>query len=392
MIKAVIVEAVRTALANEVGALKDIPPEELSASLIREIVKRSRIPGEKIDDVIWGQCLGEGGNHARLALLKAGLPVTVPGMTLNRQCTSGMEAINLASQAIALGQAEVIVAGGVESMTRQPYMLERAPRPYQRMAPRFIYGPLSPVEIGDPPMGITAENVAERWKVTREEQDEFALRSQQMAVAAIQAGRFKEEILPFPVPQKKGPVVIFDTDEHPRADTTLAKLSGLAPAFKKGGTVTAGNSSGISDGAAAVLIMAENKAKELGLKPLGTVRASAVVGVDPNLMGIAPAYAIPKVLKKLGLGLKEIDLIEINEAFAAQVLAVSKEMNLYPFFDRLNVNGGAIALGHPIGCSGCRIVITLLMEMRRRGNRYGLVSSCAGGGQGMAMVLEREEA
>jgi acetyl-CoA C-acetyltransferase len=390
MRKAVIATAVRTPIGNEGGALRDISAESLSALVIREVVERAGIPSNEVDDVIWGQCLGEGGNHARLALLKAGLPVTVPGVTLNRQCTSGLEAINLAAQAILLGHASAVVAGGVENMTRQPYMLEKPSRAYQRNAPSFIWGALSPPEVGDPPMGITAENLAERYEITREMQDEFALRSHRLASAAIEAGRFRDEIIAVTVPQKKKPPLLFDTDEHPRADTSLERLNALSTVFKPDGTVTAGNSSGIADGAAATLILSDERASLLGLTPLATIRATSVVGVDPNIMGIAPSLAIPKALTKLGLGIEDMDLLEINEAFAAQVLAVCKESDLTPFIDRINVNGGAIALGHPIGCTGCRLVVTLIHEMARRDCRYGLVSLCAGGGQGMAMVIERE--
>lgn len=389
MKEAVIVSAVRTPLANECGALKDIPPEELAALVIREALERSSVPGDEVEDVIFGQSQGLGRNIARLALLMAGLPVTVPGITVDRRCTSGLDAINFAAQAIQVGNGEVFVAGGVENMTRQPYHLEKPSRPYQRTAPLFIRGALAPPNIGDPPMGITAENLAERYGISREKQDQFGLRSNRLAINAMDEGRSQAEIVPVSVPQKKGEPIIFDRDEHPRRDTSLEKMSKLPPVFKKGGTVTAGTSSGISDGAAAVVVMSREKALKAGLEPMAQIVSWATAGVDPNIMGISPVNAIKKALQRANLTLEDISLIELNEAFAAQSLAVIKELKIKDYEERLNVNGGAIALGHPIACSGCRLMVTLLHEMKRKDAKYGLAALCGGGGNGAAMIVQR---
>lgn len=389
MKEAVIVSAVRTPLANECGALKDIPPEELAALVIREALERSSVPGDEVEDVIFGQSQGLGRNIARLALLMAGLPVTVPGITVDRRCTSGLDAINFAAQAIQVGNGEVFVAGGVENMTRQPYHLEKPSRPYQRTAPLFIRGALAPPNIGDPPMGITAENLAERYGISREKQDQFGLRSNRLAINAMDEGRSQAEIVPVSVPQKKGEPIIFDRDEHPRRDTSLEKMSKLPPVFKKGGTVTAGTSSGISDGAAAVVVMSRGKALKAGLEPMAQIVSWATAGVDPNIMGISPVNAIKKALQRANLTLEDISLIELNEAFAAQSLAVIKELKIKDYEERLNVNGGAIALGHPIACSGCRLMVTLLHEMKRKDAKYGLAALCGGGGNGAAMIVQR---
>jgi acetyl-CoA C-acetyltransferase len=389
MKEAVIVSAVRTPLANERGALKDIQPEDLAALVIGEALKRAGVAPEQVEDVIFGQSQGLGRNVSRLALLMAGLPVCVPGITVDRRCTSGLDSINFAAQAIMVGSGEVYVAGGVESMTRQPYMMERPTQAFSRSAPKFTRGALAPPEVGDPPMGITAETLAEKYGISREEQDQLGLRSNQLAIKAIDEGIFKEEIVPVTVPQKKGDPIFFDTDEHPRRDTSMEKMAKLRAVFKKDGTVTAGTSSGIGDGAAAVVVMSKEKAEEIGTEPMARIVSFAVAAVDPNIMGISPVPAVKKALERAGLSLDDIDLIELNEAFAAQALAVIKELKIDDFDKRLNVNGGAIALGHPIACSGCRLMVTLLHEMKKRNAKTGLVTLCGGGGNGAAMIVER---
>jgi len=387
---AFIVSAVRTPIANECGALKDIPPEDIASLVIGEAIERARVSSHEVEDVIFGQSQGLGRNIARLALLMAGLPVTVPGITVDRRCTSGLDAINFAAQAIQVGNGDCFVAGGVESMTRQPYHMERPSQAYSRTPPRFVRGALAPPNIGDPPMGITAENLSERYDIGREEQDRFGLRSHRLAIKAIDEGKFREEIVPVIVPKKKGDPIVFDTDEHPRRDTNLERMAKLAPAFKEGGTVTAGTSSGIADGAAAVVFMSGEKVRELGIEPMARIISWGTAAVDPNIMGISPVPAIQKALRRANLSIDEIDLIELNEAFAAQCLAVIKELKIDDYEERLNVNGGAIALGHPIACSGCRLMVTLLHEMRRRDTKLGLVALCGGGGNGAAMVVKRE--
>lgn len=391
MAQAVIVSAVRTPVGKFGGSLTGIHATDMGALVISEALKRAGITGEQVDEVLMGNVLqaGLGQNPARQASIKAGIPYEVPAMTINKVCASGLRTIGLAAQLIAAGEADVVVAGGMENMSAAPYLLGNA-----RWGMRMGDGKVVDAMIKDGlwcafnnvHMGITAENVAERYGVTREDQDRFALASQEKAVAAIDAGRFKEEIIPVPIPQKKGDPVLFDTDEFPRRGTTLEALAKLPPAFKKGGTVTAGNASGINDGAAAAVVMAEARAKELGLKPLALVRASATAGVDPAIMGMGPVPASRKALAKAGLTVADLDLIEANEAFAAQAVAVSRELELPA--DRVNVNGGAIAIGHPIGASGARIFVTLLHELKRRGGRYGLATLCIGGGQGAALVIE----
>ncbi len=392
MSQPVIVSAVRTPIAREAGALKDIPPEDYAALVIKEAVRRSGITDSRIiDEVIFGHCLGAAGCMARMALLKAGLPMETPGITVDRQCGSGSTAVNLAAALIQAGAGEVYVAGGVESMTRMPYLLEKPTTAYQRFAPNWIHlRPVAPREIGDPPMGITAENVAERWRISREEQDEFACLSQQKAIRAIKEGRFKEQIVPVAVPQKKGEAVFFDTDEHPRPNTTLEVLAKLPPAFKPGGTVTAGNSSGINDGAAALVVTSREKAEELGLRPLAGVVSFAAAGVDPNIMGIGPVPATRKALAKAGLTINEIDVIELNEAFAAQAIACCRELGIdWRDQDKFNPNGGAIALGHPIAASLAVLVVKAVYELHRKKGRYALITACCGGGQGVATIIER---
>ncbi len=395
---AVIIDAVRTPIGKYAGALKDVRPDDLLAHVIARLAERTRVPVEAIEDVYAG-CANQAGednrNVARMAALVAGLPIEIPGATVNRLCGSGLEAINDAARAIQTDSGDVFIAGGVESMTRAPFVMLKAAEAFPRGAitmadttigwrftnPRLaaLYPPES--------MGETAENVAEKYRIGREEQDAFALQSHQRSVAAIQAGRFKDEIVPVPVPQKKGESVVVDTDEGPRPDTSPEKLAKLKPAFRNGGTVTAGNASQVNDGAAAVLLTSREKAKALGLQPMARILATAVAGVHPSTMGIGPVPATQKALKRAGLTMDQIELIELNEAFAAQSLACIRDLGIDQA--RCNVNGGAIALGHPLGCSGARILTTLLHEMRRRQVRYGLATMCIGVGQGIATIVER---
>ncbi len=397
MEEAVIISAVRTPIGRYGGALKDVRPDDMGALVISEAIKRANIDPGSIEDVIFG-CANQAGednrNVARMSLLLAGLPVEVAGQTINRLCGSGLQAINSAAQAIQVGAGDTFVAGGTESMTRAPFVLGKSDAPFSRsmalqdttLGWRFINSKLSAM-YHPYSMGETAENVAERYHVSRADQDAYGLLSQQRAVAAQQSGRFAEEIVPVAIPQKKGEPIVVTTDEHPRADTSLEKLAALKPAFRKDGTVTAGNSAGINDGAAALVLMARSRAEQLGLRPRARIIASAVAGVDPAYMGLGPIYATRKVLQRAGLSIKEMDLIELNEAFAAQVLQCVRELEIDQ--EKLNVNGGAIALGHPLGCSGARIVVTLLHELEKRGGRYGLATMCIGVGQGIATIIER---
>jgi acetyl-CoA C-acetyltransferase len=385
---AVIVSAVRTAIARQGGALATVPAHIFGAEVIKEAMRRVNIGPEMVDDVIMGNVLSGGGNIARLTALQTGLSLEITGLTVDRQCGSGINAVNLAAQAIRAGDGDVYIAGGIESMSRAPYLMDRPEKPYSSTPPSFRKSQLSPKEIGDPPMGITAENLAKKYGISREEQDEFALRSQQKMARAMQEGRFKEQIVPITVPVKKGEPIVFDTDEHPRPNTTIEALSKLPPAFLEGGTVTAGNSSGLNDAASALVIMSREKAEELGLTPLAVIRAYAVAGVDPNIMGIGPVPATRKVLKKAGLTLDDMDLIEINEAFAAQVIACDRELNMNP--EKVNVNGGAIAHGHPLGATGAILITKAVYELQRSGGRYALITACIGGGQGIATIIERE--
>jgi acetyl-CoA C-acetyltransferase len=389
--KAVIVSAVRTAIGSFQGSLAGVPAVDLGALVIKEAMARAGIGGEQIDEVIMGNVLqaGLGQNPARQAAIKAGIPAEVPAMTINKVCASGLKSVALAAQAILAGQAEVVVAGGMENMSLAPYLLNKARTGYRMGDDKVVDAMIKDglwCAMTDVHMGITAENVAEQYGLTREEQDQFALASQEKAAKAIAEGRFQEEIVPVEIPQRKGDPVVFAVDEHPRA-TSPEKLAALRPAFKKDGTVTAGNASGINDGAAALVVMSEEKAKELGLKPLAYVVAAASAGVDPSIMGTGPIPATRKALAKAGLTMEDIDLIEANEAFASQALAVAKDLAMPE--EKVNVNGGAIALGHPIGASGARILTTLLYEMKRRGSRYGLATLCIGGGQGTALIVER---
>jgi acetyl-CoA C-acetyltransferase len=385
---AVIVSAVRTAIGRQGSALAGVPAHVLGAEVIKEAVKRANINPEIVDDVIFGNVLSGGGNIARLTALQTGLSMDLPGLTIDRQCGSGLNAINLAAQAIRAGDGDVYIAGGTESMSRAPYLMDRPEKPYSPLPPSFRKSQLSPKEIGDPPMGITAENLVEKYQITRDEQDQFALQSQQRMAIAMEEGRFDEQIVPISIPVKKGEPLLFKTDEHPRPQTTYEALAKLLPAFLKGGTVTAGNSSGLNDAASALVIMSREKAEELNLTPLAVIRAYAVAGVDPNIMGIGPVPAVKKVLKKSGYSLNDIDLIEINEAFAAQVLACNRELEMD--LEKVNVNGGAIAHGHPLGATGAILVTKAVYELKRTAGKYALITACIGGGQGIATIIERE--
>ena len=392
MKEVVIVAAVRTAIGSFGGSLKDISAVELGSLVIKNAIERASLRPEQVDEVIMGNVLGAGlgPNVARQMSVHAGVPVTVPAFTINKVCGSGLKAVQLATQAVLCGDAEVVVAGGAENMSQVPYIL-----PNQRWGSRMGNATVVDTMLRDGltdgfenfHMGITAENVAEQYGITREDQDSFALQSQKRAVAAVEAGRFKEEIIPVEIPQRRGEPLIFDTDEFPRKDASLESLSKLRPAFQKDGSVTAGNSSGINDGAAAVVVMSAEKAKELGITALATIKSYASAGLDPKVMGCGPIYASRKALEKAGLTVADLDLVESNEAFAAQSCAVAKELNLD--LEKVNVNGGAISLGHPIGASGCRILVTLLHEMQKRDAKRGLATLCIGGGMGTALIVER---
>ncbi|MEO9027187.1 MAG: acetyl-CoA C-acyltransferase [Ktedonobacteraceae bacterium] len=394
---AVILSAVRTPIGRYGGGLKDMRPDDLAALTIAEAIRLAGIEAESIEDVILG-CANQAGednrNVARMALLLAGLPTQVAGQTVNRLCGSGLQAINSAAQAIAMGAGEIFVAGGVESMTRAPFVLGKTDSAFGRnmqlqdttLGWRFVNPKLSALH-HPYNMGETAENVAEKHQVSREEQDAWALCSHQRAVAAQREGRFADEILPVSIAQKKGEPIVFVQDEQPRPDTTLAKLAALKPAFRQGGSVTAGNAAGLNDGSAALVLTSASRAQALGLRPRARIVASAVAGVDPAYMGLGPIPASRKALQRAGLSINDIDLIELNEAFAVQVLRCAHELEIDQ--EKLNVNGGAIALGHPLGCSGARIVTTLLYELERRGGRYGLATMCIGVGQGIATIIER---
>ncbi|MBE3552883.1 MAG: 3-oxoadipyl-CoA thiolase [Kyrpidia tusciae] len=399
MREAWIVGAVRTPVGRYGGALSSVRPDDLAAVAIRGLVERTGVPTEEIEDVIFGdanQAGEDNRNVARMALLLAGLPVSVAGATVNRLCGSGLEAVNQAARAIRVGEGDLMIAGGVESMSRAPLVMGKPDKAFPR-GDRTVYDTTIGWRFVNPKlaamyhpysMGETAENVAERYGVSREDQDRFALESQQRAAEAIREGRFQEEMVAVPVETKKG-IVWVERDEHPRPDTTLETLGKLKPAFREGGTVTAGNSSGINDGAAALLLAAPEKARELGLAPMARIVTSAVAGVDPAVMGIGPIPAVRKALKRAGLTIEDIDLIELNEAFAAQAVACMRELNIPR--EKLNVNGGSIAIGHPLGSTGARLMTTLLYEMNRRKARYGLVTMCIGVGQGIATIVERIE-
>ncbi|MCG8907039.1 acetyl-CoA C-acetyltransferase [Pseudomonas sp. DP-17] len=389
----VIVAATRTAIGAFQGSLANIPAHELGSLVIRSLLERSGVKPEQIDEVILGQVLtaGAGQNPARQAAIGAGLPVEVPSMTINKLCGSGLKALFLGVQAIRCGDADAIIAGGQESMSLAPYVLPKA-RTGLRMGHAELQDTLLRDGLIDAfngyHMGITAENLAEKFGISREAQDAFAAQSQLKAASAIEAGRFKDEITPVLIPQRKGEPLSFDTDEQPRAGTTAESLGKLKPAFKKDGTVTAGNASTLNDGAAAVLLMSAERARSLNLPVLARIQAYASSGVDPSIMGIAPVTATRSCLEKAGWSLDEVELIEANEAFAAQALSVGKELGWNA--EKVNVNGGAVALGHPIGASGARVLVTLLHEMLRRDAKKGLATLCIGGGQGVAMALLRD--
>jgi 3-oxoadipyl-CoA thiolase len=397
MKEAVIVEALRTPMGRHGGILKDVRTDDLGAYIIAKLIDKTGIDKEEIEDVYFG-CTNQAGedsrNVARNASLLAGLPYTIPGATVNRLCGSGLEAINQAGRAIQTDHGDLFVAGGVESMTRGPWVMAKPSNAFQR-GDVTLYDSSLGWRFPNPRMGElyslinngeTAENVAEKYQVHRQEQDEFALGSHLKAVKAHEEGRLKDELVPFQMAQRKGSPLVYDKDEGPRADTSLEKLGALQPAFKKGGTVTAGNSSPLSDGAAALLLTTPQKAEQLKLKPMVRIVASAAAGVHPNYMGIGPIPATQKALKRAGLTIDQIDLVELNEAFASQVIACIRELGIDP--KKLNVNGGAIALGHPLGCSGARLMTTLIHEMKKRGSRYGLATMCIGVGQGIATVVE----
>jgi acetyl-CoA C-acetyltransferase len=392
MKQAVIVSAVRTPVGSFGKSLNGVPAVTLGVIALKEALGRIDLQPDQVDEVILGNVLqaGLGQNPARQVTINAGLPKEVPAFTINKVCASGLKSVFLAAQAVMTGDAEVVAAGGMENMTMAPYALNGA-----RWGQRMGDGKLLDLMILDGlwdafngyHMGNTAENVSERFKVTREEQDEFAVASQQKAEAAIKSGRFKDEIVPVPIPQRKGDPILFDTDEHPRFGTTLEALKKLPPAFKPGGAVTAGNASGINDGAASIIVMSADKAASLGLKPMAIIRSYASSGVDPAIMGVGPVRASQKALAKAGWKAQDLDVIEANEAFAAQAIAVNREMGWD--LSRVNYNGGAIAIGHPIGASGARILTTLLYEMQKREAKKGLATLCIGGGQGSAIVVER---
>lgn len=392
MTEVVIVAAVRTPIGSFGGSLKDISTVDLGSLVIKNAIERAGLEPEQVDEVIMGNVLGAGlgQNVARQMSVHAGVPVTVPAFTINKVCGSGLKAVQLAVQAVLCGDAEVVVAGGAENMSQAPYIL-----PNQRWGSRMGNATVVDTMLRDGltdgfedyHMGITAENVAEQYGITREDQDSFALQSQKRAVVAVESGRFKEEIIPVEIPQRRGEPLVFDTDEFPRKDVSLEGLSKLRPAFQKDGSVTAGNSSGINDGAAAVVVMSAEKAKELGITVLATIKSYASAGLDPKVMGCGPIYASRKALEKAGLTVADLDLVESNEAFAAQACAVAKELNMD--LEKVNVNGGAISLGHPIGASGCRILVTLLHEMQKRDAKRGLATLCIGGGMGTALIVER---
>jgi acetyl-CoA C-acetyltransferase len=388
----VIVSAVRTAIGKFGGTLKNVSAVDLGAAVIKEALKRADIKPEFVDEVIMGNVIqaGLGQNPARQTAVKAGIPVEVPAFTLNKVCGSGLRAVSLAAQIIKAGDDDIVVAGGMENMSAAPYLLQNV-----RWGQRMGDGKLVDAMIKDGlweafnnyHMGITAENIAEQWNITREMQDEFSASSQQKAEAAIKKGKFKDEIVPIVIKDRKKGQIVFDTDEFPRFGTTAQSLSKLKPAFKKDGTVTAGNASGINDAAAALVVMSADKAKELGIEPLAKIISYGSKGLDPKIMGYGPFYATKLALAKANLKVEDLDLIEANEAFAAQSLAVAKDLKFG--MSKVNVNGGALALGHPVGCSGARILTTLLYEMKKRDAKKGLATLCIGGGMGTAIIVER---
>jgi acetyl-CoA C-acetyltransferase len=388
----VIVSAVRTAIGNFGGSLQNVSASTLGSIVIKEALQKAGVDANQVDEVILGNVLqaGLGQNPARQAAIAAGLPQEVSALTINKVCGSGLKAVHLATQAILSGDAEIVVAGGMENMSQAPYLLQGARNGFkmgdQKLVDSMIHDGLT-CSFNNYHMGITAENLCDKYSISREEQDEFAAWSQQKAQAAIESNRFAEEIVPVEVPGRKGQVTVVAQDEFPRFGTTAEGLGKLRPAFKKDGSVTAANASGLNDGAAALVVMSRKKADELGLKPLVTIKANASAGVDPSIMGIGPVPAVKKALEKAALQLEDISLIEANEAFAAQALAVDRELQFDK--EKLNVNGGAIALGHPIGASGARVLVSLIHEMIKRDSQTGLATLCIGGGQGVATIVER---
>ena len=398
MREALILDAARTPIGRYAGTLASVRPDDLAARAIAATVERTGLPPDEVDDVIFGCTNGAGEdnrNVARMGLLLAGLPVEVPGATVNRLCASGLEAVSQAARAIKVGEGDLMLAGGVESMSRSPFVMLKPERSFPRgqmelvdttIGWRFV-NPHMAERYSTESMGETAENVAERYAVSREDQDAFALESHRRAVDAQESGRFDDEIVTVDAPQPKGPPVTIHSDEGPRPDTDLERLGNLRPAFRPGGSVTAGNSSSINDGAACLALGTRERAEQLGIEPLARVVAAGAAGVDPGYMGIGPVPATRRALDRAGLSIDDIDLVELNEAFAAQALASARELGVP--HEKLNVNGGAIALGHPLGCSGARLVTTLCHELRRRGGRYGLATMCIGVGQGLALIVER---
>ncbi|WP_079507340.1 acetyl-CoA C-acetyltransferase [Mesobacillus jeotgali] len=387
----VIASAVRTATGAFGGAFSKVSAVDLGAAAIKSALEKANVSTDVVDEVIMGNVLqaGLGQNPARQAAMRAGLPETCPSMTINKLCGSGLKAVHLAYQAIAAGEADIVVAGGMENMSQAPFVLKGAREGFKMGDQKLVdtlLGDGLVCAFNDYHMGITAENLAEKYEISRSEQDTFAVKSQNRAEAAITSGRFKDEIVPVEVKQRKGDPIIVDQDEHPKFGSTIEKIGKLRPAFKKDGTVTAANASGINDGAAAVVVMSGKKAKELGITPLVTIKANASAGVDPSIMGIGPVNAVKKALKKTDMELTDIDLVEANEAFAAQALSVMKELDMSE--ENVNVNGGAIALGHPIGASGARILVTLIHELKKREQKYGLATLCIGGGMGVATIIE----
>jgi acetyl-CoA C-acetyltransferase len=390
--QAVIISAVRTPVGKLLGALKSFKATELGAIVVREAVKRAGVKPEEVDEVIMGCVIqaGLGQNPARQAALRGGLPNTVSAVTVNKVCGSGLKAVMMAAQGVQLGDTDIVVAGGMESMSNAPYLLAKAREGY-----RLGHGTIldSVIQDGlwcafdDQHMGCTGEVVSERFHVSREEQDEYAVNSHRKAIAAIKSGRFKDEIIPIEIPQKKGSAIIVDTDEPVREDTSIESLSKLKPAFKEGGTVTAGNAPGVNDGASAVVVTSEERAKSLGIEPLARIVAQATSGIEPKLVMMAPVEAIKKLIKKTGWSLNDVDLIELNEAFSVQAVAITRELNLDP--EKINVNGGAVALGHAIGQSGSRILTTMLYELKRRNAHRGIAALCLGGGNAVALGVER---
>jgi acetyl-CoA C-acetyltransferase len=391
MREVVIASAVRTPIGTYGGTLKDTTVGELGAIAIKEALKRAGVPADKVDEVLMGHVLqgGHGQNTARQAAIAAGIPVEVPSMAINKLCGSGLRTVSMASQFIKLGDADIIVAGGMENMSSTPYVVMNARWGVRMGDAKFVDSMINDGlmdAFNHYHMGVTAENIADQWKIPREEQDAFALRSQNLTEKAIKEGKFKDEIVPVVIKTKKGEV-IFDTDEYPKFGTTIESLAKLRPAFKKDGTVTAGNASGLNDGAAALVIMSADKAKEMGIKPLAKIISFGSKGVDPSIMGYGPVGATKVALERAGLTINDIDLIEANEAFASQSISIARDLGFD--MNKVNVNGGAIALGHPIGCSGARILVTLLYEMEKRNVKRGLATLCIGGGMGTSLIVER---